>query len=232
MHLLKRIILIALLSSLAALVGACGITQIQIVIVVTATPGAPEASPTEPALIETSTPALSSTPTPALPATLAATADSARQNEATPIPPVFPTPVRASVQVAEQLFEGGRMFWLQPTRQIWVLTITAEGRGNWSVYEDTYRDGVDPARDPSIVPPEGRLQPERGFGKLWRESVEVREALGWAVTPEFGYISDYAYVVNGTDDAGNFIGYHVLFSLYGEQFRFNEIDGTWQLGGG
>jgi hypothetical protein len=227
MHFAKRIILIALLSGLAVIVGACGIAQIQIVIVVTATPSAPEAISTEPAPAETST----STPTPTL-MTPTSTAISAQPSAAESTPLNLPTPVRASVQVAEQLFEGGRMFWLQPTRQIWVLTITAEGRGNWSVYEDTYRDGVDPARDPSIVPPQGRLQPERGFGKLWRESVEVREALGWAVTPEFGYISDYAYVVTGTDDAGNFIGYHVLFSLGGEQFRFNEIDGTWQLGGG
>jgi hypothetical protein len=225
-------ILIVLLISLAMLVGACGITQIQIVIVVTATPGAPEANTIEPTLSETSAPAPSSTPTPTLPATLAVTADPAREAGATPLPAGFPTPVRASVQVAEQLFEGGRMFWLQPTQQIWVLTITGEARGNWSVYEDNYTEGVDSASDSSIVPPDGRLQPERGFGKLWRESVEVREALGWAVTPEFGYISDYAYVVNGTDEAGEFVGYHVLFSLYGEQFRFNEIDGTWQLGGG
>jgi hypothetical protein len=228
----KRMILIGLLISLAMLVGACGITQIQIVIVVTATPGAPETNTPQPTLTETSAPAPSSTPTPTLPPTLAVTPDLARETTATPLPPGFPTPVRASVQVAEQLFEGGRMFWLQPTQQIWVLTITGEGRGNWSVYEDSYIDGVDLASDPSIIPPEGRLQPERGFGKLWRESVEVREALGWAVTPEFGYISDYAYVVNGIDDAGEFVGYHVLFSLYGEQFRFNEIDGTWQLGGG
>lgn len=232
MHFTKRMILIVMLISLAALVGACGITQIQIVIVVTATPGAPEANTLEATLNETSTPAPSSTPTPTLPATLAATADPARETAATPLPPGFPTPVRASVQIAEQLFEGGRMFWLQPTQQIWVLTITGEARGNWSVYADDYTDGVDLASDPSIVPPDGRLQPERGFGKLWRESVEVREALGWAVTPEFGYISDYVYVVNGTDEAGAFVGYHVLFSLYGEQFRFNEIDGTWQLGGG
>ncbi len=228
----KQMILTALLISLAMLVGACGITQIQIVIVVTATPGAPEVNTPAPALIETSAPAPSSTPPPTLPPTLAVTADPAREAEAAPLPHGFPTPVRASVQVAEQLFEGGRLFWLQPTQQIWVLTITGEARGNWSVYEDTYIDGVDLASDPSIVPPDGRLQPERGFGKLWRESVEVREALGWAVTPEFGYISDYAYVVNGTDETGAFIGYHVLFSLYGEQFRFNEIDRTWQLGGG
>lgn len=123
------------------------------------------------------------------------------------------------------------MFWLQPTGQIWVLVITGEGRGTWSVYQDNFVDGTDLDSDPAIVPPEGRIQPERGFGKLWREAPDVREALGWAVTPEFGYISDYVYQVNATDANGNAVGYHVIYSLYGEQFRFNEIDGTWQLGG-
>lgn len=154
---------------------------------------------------------------------------------ATPLPPNFPTPVTADIQVAEQLFEGGRMFWLQPTSEIWVLVVTSEGRGTWSVYQDTYTDG-DPATDPSLTPPEGRMQPERGFGMLWRDSETVRDQLGWAVTPEFGYLSRYEYHAGGSVDANGVYtpgpGYHVVYSLYGEQFRFNEVDGTWQLGGG
>lgn len=158
----------------------------------------------------------------------------ARTPTATQPPPNFPTPVFAQIQVAEQLFEHGRMFWLQPTQEIWVLIITSEGRGNWLVYEDTFTEG-DLETDPSIVPPDGMLQPERGFGKLWREVEQVRDELGWAVTPEFGYVSRYEFHSGGTVDAqGNFergFGYHVLYSLYGEQFRFNEEDSTWQLGG-
>jgi hypothetical protein len=70
-------------------------------------------------------------------------------------------------------------------------------------------------------------QPERGFGKLWRTNQEVRDALGWGVTPEFGYISNYEYHPGGTVDALA-PGYHILFSLYQERFRFNETDGTWE----
>jgi hypothetical protein len=165
---------------------------------------------------------------------------------ATSAPANFPTPLFQQIQVAEQLFEHGRMFWLQPTGQFWVLVVTAEGRGTWSVYEDTFQEG-EAESDPSIVPPEGLLQPVRGFGKLWREVQQVRDELGWAVTPEFGYVSRYEFhaggtinaqgtyepqVVNAQGTAEPSRDYHILYSLYGEQFRFNTADSTWQLGGG
>jgi hypothetical protein len=151
----------------------------------------------------------------------------------TPLPPNFPTPVQTQIRVAEQLFENGRMFWLEPTDQIWVMVVTDEGRGTWTIYPDTFIDG-EQEFDPSLTAPEGLLQPERGFGKLWRSVPAVREALGWAVTPEFGYTSPYEYQAGGTvDAAGTYTrssGEHFLYSLYGERFRFNEGDGTWQLG--
>jgi hypothetical protein len=150
----------------------------------------------------------------------------------TPTAQIFPTTTINQIAVAEQVFEHGRMFWVEPTQQIWVLVIDGTGRGVWTVYEDTFEEGQ-PESDPSIVAPPDLLQPMRGFGKLWRENPEVREELGWAVTPEFGYVSNYEYhpggeVVNGEYVAGP--GYHVLFSLYDEAFRFNEADGTWRLG--
>lgn len=151
----------------------------------------------------------------------------------TPLPSGFPTPVVAEIQVAEQLFERGRMFWLQPTDEIWVLVIDGEGRGTWSVYPDTYMDGE--VLSEVIAPADGLITPERGFGKLWREAQSVRDALGFAVTPEFGYVSPYVYNAGGSMAGAQYTpgpGYHIIYSLYGEQFRFNEVDGTWQLGGG
>ncbi len=150
----------------------------------------------------------------------------------TPLPPNYPTPTTAQLNVAEQVFEGGRMLWIQPTHQIWVLVVTATGRGAWTVYDDTFEEG-EPEFDPAIVAPAERYQPMRGFGKLWRENPAVRQALGWATTPEFGYVSPYEYHPGGEVVEGSYIpgpGYHVLYSLYGEQFRFNESDGTWELG--
>lgn len=147
-------------------------------------------------------------------------------------PDIFPTQTVAQVQVAEQVFENGRMFWLQPVSQIWVMIIDEEGRGRWLRYEDTFDENEDVDTDPDIVAPEGKIQPERGFGKLWRENPEVRDALGWAITPEFGYISQYEYhpggeVVDNIYTIGS--GHHILFSLNSEAFRFDEETNSWRL---
>lgn len=231
-----RLRLVILFSLILLAIAACdGPPPTMVVLVVTATPDAsvmPTAAATETA---GSTPENTQASIPAT-VTSTPTETAAPTSAPTPTPDVFPTPTVGQIQVAEQLFQRGRMFWVQPTQQIWVLTITGEGRGTWTIYPDNFADGVDPDLDPALVAPEGLIQPERGFGKLWRNNPDVREALGWATTPEFGYVSDYEYHPGGRVDAqGQYVaapGYHILYSLYREQFRFNEVDSTWQLGGG
>ena len=95
----------------------------------------------------------------------------------TPTPDPFPTRVKGNIYVAEQRFEGGWMFWLQPNRQIWLLSADAAGAKIWSVYDDSFVDGQAES-DPNIIPPANRYQPVRGFGKLWRENLEVRQTPG------------------------------------------------------
>lgn len=238
-------LLMGLILAAALFTGCQGVPPQVVYIVVTPTQETTEESTVEVAATEAVTEAVAATevvaaPTntvPVLP-TITATVTTDPSVATTPsgptaLPPNFPTPVVAPVQIAEQLFENGRMFWIEPIGQIWVLSITGEGRGTWSIYEDTYVEG-EPETDPSLVPPDGRYQPERGFGKLWREAGSLRQELGWGITPEFGYISQYEYHAGGTVDAnGQYTpgpGYHIVFSLASELFRFNESDGTWQLG--
>jgi hypothetical protein len=193
----------------------------KVVLVVTATPprnGANSAAtnttaaqvPTKPAAT-----AIPASPTPSI----SATTD------------VHPTATIGQIQVAEEVFEHGRMFWIQPRKQIWVMFDNGQGSGEWKIYDDTYVDS-EPSTDPSIVPPEGKFQPTRGFGKLWRNNPEIKDKLGFGVTPEFGYVSNYEYHPGGQVDAqGQWqpgSGYHILFSLYNEKFQFNEVDGTWK----
>jgi hypothetical protein len=122
------------------------------------------------------------------------------------------------------------MYWLQPTNQIWVMVNSGDDVGVWRVYQDTFVEG-EAEFDPDITAPQGLLQPERGFGKLWRNNQEIRDALGWALEPELGHVTNYEYqpegaMVNGTFEMGP--GYHLLTSFYGDVFRFNEVNATWQ----
>lgn len=225
---------------IGVLVSACqGPPPTQIVLVVTATPEGFAAQ----AISDTATPRpeqdQQASPTTSLQtATSTPVSSPSLVTTATPAPlpgtPFFtqPTPTVRQIQVAEQIFERGRMFWLQPTGQIWVLVVTGEGSGDWFVYEDLFEEG-DLESDPGIVPPDDTLlQPVRGFGRLWRDNSEVRESLGWATTDEFGFVTSYEYHPTLRYEDGRFVaapGEHVMHSLYGEGFRFIEESGSWRL---
>lgn len=148
--------------------------------------------------------------------------------------PALPTPVITQIQVAEQVFQGGRMFWVQPSKDIWVM-INESGStetGTWMIFEDTFEEG-EPEIDPDLTPPVDGVQPRRGFGLLWRENETVRTALGWGTTPEFGFVTNYEYRSGGyLDSDGEYVpgpGTHILVSLGNETFALDEGDMTWRL---
>jgi hypothetical protein len=78
-------------------------------------------------------------------------------------------------------FEHGLLLWRLDLNLIYGMG-TNEA---WFITGDTWRDG-DPPFDPAIVPPDGYYQPQRGFGKVWRERPGVRTALGWGLANEAG----------------------------------------------
>lgn len=158
----------------------------------------------------------------------------------TAAPDLFPTPVHTQVQIAEQVYEQGRMFWIRPTREIWVMAAAPEdpNRGDWYCFNDTFEEG-EPEIDPSITAPEGLIQPRRGFGKLWRANQTIHDGVGWATTPELELTSDYTYVFGGYVQDGQYFpgpGEHRLTTFEGQTISFFEGDirgdcqgGTWKL---
>lgn len=240
----RSIIVFMALALFAVVVAACqGPPPTMYVLVVTATPEAtiePERSASEVPADTAETDNTETSPT-ATVAPATATSTPEPTTTATEIAPetteeidpsaMKPTATFTQIQVAEQLFQNGRMFWLEPTNQIWVLAETDDGIGVWTVFEDLFEEG-DLEFDPDLVPPEGLLQPIRGFGRVWRENQDVRDALGWATEPEIGHVSNYEFQPEGEIVDGEFQpapGYHFLLSFYGERIRFNEINGTWQI---
>jgi hypothetical protein len=111
--------------------------------------------------------------------------------------------------------------------------------GDWFCFNDTFVEG-EAEIDPSLIPPEGMYQPRRGFGKLWRNNPEVKDRLGWALTPEFELTSHYTYLAGGYVENGQYVpgpGEHRLTTLYNESISFFESDyrgdcmgGTWRKG--
>lgn len=153
----------------------------------------------------------------------------------TPTPDVFPTPVVGQIYIAEQSYQTGRMLWLQPIDQIWVIYTDEAGRNIWAVYNDTFEEGM-LETDPTIeaqIPEPGLIQPERGFGKLWRENPEIRNRLGWAIEPEFGYSTRYEYRAGGEVNAQNEYvpgpGVHLVETLNREVLTFDVESGTWSI---
>ena len=154
------------------------------------------------------------------------------QAESTPDP--FPEPVNEPIVIAEQAFENGRMFYIQPRNEIWVLinNDSSGASGVWSFYDNTWEEGQ-PESDPALIAPQdGLVQPIRGFGKLWRENSAIQEALGWALDTEYGYWTDYTYYFGGEiNSAGEYVpdaGRHEMVNRDGATFVFDERDGTWE----
>lgn len=222
----KLILFVAVVSILGVVAAACAQAPVIVYIVVTATPtspgGEPIATSDGTAIAQTAAAAATSATlsTPVLQATPAGTS--------TPEINAMPTVTVRQIYVAEQPFQRGRMFWLEPTGQIWVMVETEPGVGLWQVYEDLFKEG-DMELDPAVVPPEGLIQPIRGFGLIWRTGENVRQEIGWATDIEVGFVSNYEYHPGEGSTPTDFVpGYHFMQNQFGDWFRFNEINGTWQ----
>jgi LysM repeat protein len=91
---------------------------------------------------------------------------------------------------AEQAFEHGRMIWLREIRgqefRYSNVIFVLHDDGQMQRFDDTWTPS-EPDHDPALAAPTGRYQPQRGFGKVWRNHLSVRERLGWALGPEQGF---------------------------------------------
>ncbi len=86
--------------------------------------------------------------------------------------------VRTSA-AAEQVFENGRMIWLETEKNIYVVL----NGGGLYTYPDTWTTDQ-PDGNPDLTPPAGRYLPVRGFGKVWSNDAAIRSKLGWATSEE------------------------------------------------
>jgi hypothetical protein len=93
----------------------------------------------------------------------------------------------ATVQAAFQKFEHGFMLWRADTGQILAL-YQPSAMGTVEFFKDSWQGETITY---SETPPDGLYQPVRGFGKVWVDNPHIREAFGWAVSLEQGYVMQY-----------------------------------------
>jgi uncharacterized protein with LGFP repeats len=96
-------------------------------------------------------------------------------------------------KIAEQLFQGGHMFWRVDTDETYIIYDrqfdgTELYFGDWKLHpvnlkwDGSYPDGV------GLVPPPNLYEPVRGFGWLWRTFYGGPDGqLGWALDEEHGW---------------------------------------------
>ena len=90
---------------------------------------------------------------------------------------------------AAENFENGWMLWLEETDTIYTFF---EPQRTFSVFYSGFGDPNDPAAENNdFNPPDGLFVPKRGFGLVWHDYSYVREMLGWALAPEFGFDTVY-----------------------------------------
>jgi hypothetical protein len=103
-----------------------------------------------------------------------------------------------TVQTAFEPFEHGSMLWISRTTytQERIIYVFFDD-GTFQQFDDTWAEGQ-PVNH-GLVPPSGRYEPVRGFGKVWYEGTgaRVRERLGWATAPEKGGSGAYQRFFTG-----------------------------------
>lgn len=86
----------------------------------------------------------------------------------------------------EQVFEGGRMIYVEEADLVYVLF--ADGLvPAWTSFQNRYIPGTSPEQDDNFVPPPERYQPVRQLGMIWRASDPVRNRLALGLAPETVY---------------------------------------------
>lgn len=101
-----------------------------------------------------------------------------------------PTTNLLDINMAQETFVNGRMFWRQDNDRIYAVY----SNGSWVSYPDIWVEGH-PAF--SCGTPQSPPTPQRGFGKIWCAHSNVQQGLGNATDMEWATYGEIQEFVNG-----------------------------------
>jgi hypothetical protein len=119
-----------------------------------------------------------------------------------PAPLSCPAGEPSTSYAAGQYFERGFMIWVEETDEFYVFGSEPDESGRRYFHSTgglELKPGASQDNRVGEEPPPGLHQPVSGFGLVWRGEVEwpnlgnVRERLGWATEPEFGFDTTHQY---------------------------------------
>jgi LysM repeat protein len=109
----------------------------------------------------------------------------------TAVPPTPVGPSSTTTNASYQPFDGGFVIWEGRTGNVVVFYNNGSNlNATYTVYSASQYSRLpdNPVLDPV---PDGRVRPAFGIGKVWGNYYEVRSNLGWALTPEQGFIATF-----------------------------------------
>ncbi len=127
-----------------------------------------------------------------------------------PVPLQCPWHEESYSNAVEQSFENGRMIWIERIRQddnirenrIYVFVDpNHDGIGNWRRFDEV----VPGADNFNEQPPEGRYEPQGGFGEVWRQNAALRRDIGWATGPEASFQTAWQYQLTEAGTAAAYV---------------------------
>jgi hypothetical protein len=95
-----------------------------------------------------------------------------------------------SLYAAYQAFERGFMIWNSKTGEVFVYTGSTSGNLQSFVQNEYAGLSDNPVAD---NPPPGKVKPINAFGRVWGNYEFIRNALGWATSPEQAYTMTLTY---------------------------------------
>lgn len=110
-----------------------------------------------------------------------------------PAPNDCPAGPARETRLVEQVFERGRMIYVEGTDIVYVLLNDGFAPA-WIALENRYDPAIHPESEPSFVPPAGFYQPVKDLGFVWRGNDVIRNRLGLGVQPEsasLGFIQSF-----------------------------------------